>query len=45
MPVGTPPNALVYSTGRVPVGAMMRAGLVVNLVGIVVLVALSRFIL
>lgn len=45
MPVGTPPNALVYSTGRVPVGAMMRAGLVVNLVGIVLLVVLSRLLL
>jgi sodium-dependent dicarboxylate transporter 2/3/5 len=45
LPVGTPPNALVYSTGRVPVAAMIRAGLVLNLVSIVVLTVLSRLLL
>lgn len=30
LPVATPPNALVYGTGLVPAGAMMRAGLVLN---------------
>lgn len=32
MPVGTPPNALVYGTGRVTMGEMMRAGLLLNIV-------------
>lgn len=32
LPVATPPNALVYGTGRVPQRQMMRAGLVLNLV-------------
>ena len=32
MPVGTPPNALVYGTGRVTMGEMMRAGLLLNVV-------------
>ena len=45
LPVGTPPNALVYSTGLVPVGAMIRAGIVLNLVSIVVLTLLSRVLL
>jgi sodium-dependent dicarboxylate transporter 2/3/5 len=45
LPVGTPPNALVFSSGRVPVGAMMRAGLAVNLVSIAVLTLLSRLLL
>ncbi|MFM1889948.1 MAG: hypothetical protein RLZZ565_705 [Planctomycetota bacterium] len=45
LPVGTPPNALVYSTGMVPVGAMIRAGIVLNLVSIVVLTVLSRVLL
>jgi sodium-dependent dicarboxylate transporter 2/3/5 len=30
LPVATPPNALVYGTGLVPAGTMMRAGLVLN---------------
>jgi solute carrier family 13 (sodium-dependent dicarboxylate transporter), member 2/3/5 len=35
MPVGTPPNAIVIGTGRVPVGSMMKYGLFLDLVGIV----------
>jgi sodium-dependent dicarboxylate transporter 2/3/5 len=31
LPVATPPNAIVYGSGRVPVPAMARAGLAVNL--------------
>ena len=45
LPVGTPPNALVYSTGLVPVGAIIRAGVVMNFVSIVVLTLLSRVLL
>ena len=45
LPVGTPPNALVFSTGRVPVGSMIRCGIVLNLVAIVVITALSRILL
>ena len=40
MPAATPPNAVVFATGRIPVPAMARAGLVLNLlmVGLIVLV-------
>jgi sodium-dependent dicarboxylate transporter 2/3/5 len=31
MPVGTPPNAMVYGTGRIRMPEMLRAGLVTNL--------------
>lgn len=31
MPVGTPPNALVFGTGKIPQKAMTRAGLIMNL--------------
>ncbi|MFN2567674.1 MAG: SLC13 family permease [Gemmatimonadaceae bacterium] len=31
MPVGTPPNAMVYGTGRIRMPDMLRAGLVTNL--------------
>ena len=31
MPVGTPPNAIVYSTGLVRVKEMMKNGAVINI--------------
>lgn len=31
LPVGTPPNALVYATGRVTIGQMTRVGVWINL--------------
>jgi sodium-dependent dicarboxylate transporter 2/3/5 len=33
MPVATPPNAIVYGTGEIEMGQMVRAGLFLNLVG------------
>lgn len=38
LPVGTPPNALVYGTGKIPQRTMIRAGLVMNLVSAPLLV-------
>lgn len=35
LPVATPPNAIVFGSKRVPIGAMVKAGIVMNLVGIV----------
>ena len=40
MPISTPPNAIVYSSGHVPITAMMRHGIVLDIVGFVVIVAL-----
>lgn len=37
LPVGTPPNAIVFSTGRIPATEMARRGLLLNLVGIPIL--------
>ncbi len=42
MPMGTPPNALVFGTGRVTLGQMVRAGFVLNLIGIIVIVGVCR---
>ena len=36
MPVGTPPNAIVYGTGRVRIIDMVRYGFVLNLIGVVI---------
>lgn len=36
MPISTAPNALAYGTGRVTMGQMMRAGIVFDLAGFVV---------
>jgi sodium-dependent dicarboxylate transporter 2/3/5 len=41
LPVATPPNALVYSTERVPQATMMRCGLRLNVVAACVLTALA----
>jgi len=35
LPVATPPNAIVFGSGHIPLGKMIRAGLVLNLIGIV----------
>lgn len=34
-PVATPPNAIVFGSGKVPMEAMLRYGLVLNLLGVV----------
>lgn len=39
MPVSTPPNAIVYSSGYIPIGAMMRYGVVLDVIGFVMIVA------
>jgi solute carrier family 13 (sodium-dependent dicarboxylate transporter), member 2/3/5 len=40
MPVSTPPNAIVYSSGFVPITAMMRYGILLDLAGFVVISSL-----
>jgi len=41
LPVATPPNAIVFATGLIPQRRMMKAGVVLNLVFILLLTALS----
>ena len=41
MPVATPPNAIVFGTGRLKIGEMVRAGFFLNLIGVAVVVLCS----
>ena len=41
MPVATPPNAIVFGTGRLKIGDMVRAGFLLNILGIVVIVSVA----
>lgn len=41
LPVGTPPNAIVFATGRIPLPSMMRTGLALNLSFVLLITALA----
>jgi sodium-dependent dicarboxylate transporter 2/3/5 len=38
MPISTPPNAIVYSSGYIPIGQMIRHGLALDVAGFVIIV-------
>jgi len=39
MPISTPPNAIVYSSGFIPIGQMIRLGIVLDIAGYIIIVA------
>ncbi|GAB3392913.1 SLC13 family permease [Azotobacter armeniacus] len=43
LPVATPPNAIVFGTGKVRIGSMMRAGLALNLAGLLIVTLVGYF--
>jgi len=45
LPVSTPCNAIVYGSGYIPLKTMMRHGVIVDIVGVVVIVAVMKFLL
>jgi solute carrier family 13 (sodium-dependent dicarboxylate transporter), member 2/3/5 len=45
LPMGTPPNAIVFASGRIRLGQMAKAGLVMNFVAILVITVFCRFVL
>lgn len=44
MPVATPPNAIVFGTGRLKIGDMVKAGFFLNVLGVIVVVGVCYFI-
>lgn len=45
MPIGTPPNAIVFGSGYIKLKDMLKAGFVMNLVSIIVITLFSWFVL
>ncbi|QJQ97149.1 DASS family sodium-coupled anion symporter [Halomonas sp. PA5] len=45
MPISTPPNAAVFSSGRISIRQMATAGLLMNLVSVVVITAFVYFVM
>lgn len=45
LPVATPPNAIVYASGRLRISQMARAGLALNLISILVITAAALWLL
>ena len=43
LPVGTPPNAIAYATGRIPMRDMVRAGFLLDLVAITLVCLFTWF--
>lgn len=45
MPMGTPPNAIVFASGHIRIQQMMKAGFVMNIIAIVLIVLFCYFVL
>ncbi len=44
LPVATPPNAIVFSTGQLSIPQMVRAGIVLNIIGIVIVTLIALYV-
>jgi sodium-dependent dicarboxylate transporter 2/3/5 len=42
-PMSTPPNAIVFASGRINIGQMAKAGFILNLITILVIAFLVKF--
>ena len=37
MPVATPPNAIIFGSGRIKIAEMARVGIAINLIGVLII--------
>ena len=44
LPVATPPNAIVFSTGLISIPQMVRAGVFLNIIGIIIVTLISLYV-
>jgi sodium-dependent dicarboxylate transporter 2/3/5 len=44
LPVATPPNAIVYGTGRIPVRSMMKFGFALDVLGVVLITLFGMYV-
>tara|TARA_B100000073_G_C23655581_1_gene542344 strand:- start:878 stop:1072 length:195 start_codon:yes stop_codon:yes gene_type:complete len=45
LPIATPPNAVVFGSGKLEINSMIRAGLPLNIISVFVVTAVSLIIL
>ena len=43
LPVATPPNAIVFATGRISIPQMVRAGFILNILGIIIVTLIALY--
>ena len=43
MPVATPPNAVVFGSGRIRMMEMIKAGIIINIVGVILITLVFYF--
>jgi sodium-dependent dicarboxylate transporter 2/3/5 len=44
MPVATPPNAIVFASGRLLIRDMIKTGFIINIIAIILITALTWFV-
>ena len=43
LPVGTPPNAIIFATGKLRIAEMMRVGFMLNIIAAIIIVFTTYF--